>query len=278
MAQERRIKLSIIVPVGPQEIEWRGLLTDLQKNEVAGVEVIFSATTSAPADFMRVKMLTGTGYKFDWISGNAGRGRQLNRGASVAAGEFLWFLHSDMRLGKKVSLAQLIKSLDENADVLHFFDLKFLSDGPRLLVLNEVGVCIRSCWLGLPFGDQGFALKRDLFWQLGGFLEDAKFGEDHLFVWAARQAGVKLRSMGIPIYTSARKYERDGWLWTTCRHLWLTFRQALPGVLNQSPYFRKKDSVEQVPHEISCNCGVRKNTRLISDKDASCSFHQQHIC
>jgi hypothetical protein len=240
MEQKKRIKLSIVVPVGPGETAWRALLSDLQLCEAEGIEVIFSATAPAPADFSSVKSLAGAGYELNWISGTPGRGCQLNRGAAAATGEFFWFLHSDMRLGKDVSVSRLIQSLEENVRALHFFNLKFLNDGPRLLALNEIGVWIRSHGLGLPFGDQGFALKRDLFWQLGGYREDASYGEDHLFVWAASRAGVGLQATGLSIYTSARKYARDGWFRTTCMHMWLTFRQALPEVLGCVSNVRKK--------------------------------------
>ena len=40
----------------------------------------------------------------------------------------------------------------------------------------------------MPFGDQGFCLKKETFWSLKGFLPggEALGGEDHLFVWKAQ--------------------------------------------------------------------------------------------
>jgi hypothetical protein len=89
-------------------------------------------------------------------------------------------------------------------------------------------VCIRSRFLGLPFGDQGFCLSREHFQQIGRFDEHASYGEDHLLVWSARRQGILIRSVGASIATSARKYQAHGWLRMTLRNAWLTWRQAIP--------------------------------------------------
>jgi hypothetical protein len=114
---------------------------------------------------------------------------------------------------------------------LHYFDLAFLGDGPRRCKLNALGARFRSRVLGMPFGDQGLCVRRDLFEALGGYDEAARYGEDHLLVWAARRAGVRLHPVGQRLRTSARKYGRQGWARTTARHLVLTLRQALPQAL-----------------------------------------------
>jgi GT2 family glycosyltransferase len=80
----------------------------------------------------------------------------------------------------------------------------------------------------MPFGDQGFCLRREIWERLGGFDTHASYGEDHLFVWKARRAGVPLRPTGGTLRTSARKYQERGWLRTTARHLHLTATQAFP--------------------------------------------------
>ncbi|MEP6938153.1 MAG: glycosyl transferase family 2, partial [Rudaea sp.] len=86
----------------------------------------------------------------------------------------------------------------------------------------------RSRWFGLPFGDQGFVVPARSFAQLGGYDETVRYGEDHLFVWAARAGGLAVLPIGATVFTSARKYAAGGWLRTTLRHWQLTLRQALP--------------------------------------------------
>jgi GT2 family glycosyltransferase len=94
--------------------------------------------------------------------------------------------------------------------------------------LNQLGTWVRSRWGGMPFGDQGFCLRRETWERLGGFDTHALYGEDHLFVWKARGAGVQLRPTGGTLRTSARKYRERGWLSTTTRRLRLTAAQAFP--------------------------------------------------
>ncbi|MGH7127212.1 MAG: hypothetical protein ACREIV_01495, partial [Planctomycetaceae bacterium] len=161
-----------------------------------------------------------------WITAAAGRGSQMNAGAEAARNEFLWFLHADSRF-TPAAPAALEASIREEPGALHYFHLAFLDDGPSLVRLNARGAWWRSRLLRLPFGDQGFCLRRELFFQLGGYDERAAYGEDQLLVRRARRSGVALRCTGATIATSARKYARHGWARTTLRHLALTGRMIL---------------------------------------------------
>lgn len=211
--------LSIVVPVGPGDESWRDLVATLAPQFLPGEELVLSATEPRPP--------TGVPAAAAWLRGPPGRARQLNAGAHGALGRWLWFLHADTLLPPD-ALPTLRERLASGAPALWYFDLRFRDDGPALMRLTAVGTLLRSRLLGLPFGDQGLALARDAFDALGGFPESAAYGEDHLLVWAARRGGLPVRSVGRPIYTSARKYRRGGWLRTTATHLWLTARQAIP--------------------------------------------------
>lgn len=156
-----------------------------------------------------------------------GRARQMNVAAGRANGEWLWFLHADSQLSEEAwpALNAFIRS-DE--DALGYFDLEFCDDGPRLTALNAWGANLRSRLFGLPFGDQGFILRRDRFFKLGGFDESLVFGEDHALVWRAHDQRLPIRRVGARLATSARKYAQRGWLRTTLTHLGLTAVQAWP--------------------------------------------------
>jgi hypothetical protein len=192
--------ISIIIPVGPQEVALEALLQDLQPIEKEAEIII--------------------------IKGSA-RARQLNEGAQKAARKFLWFLHADSRLSPR-ALDALMQSLEAAPHALHYFNLAFLSDGPPLMVINQIGCWIRSRILGVPFGDQGFCLSRQNFFFIGGFPEHVTYGEDHLFVWRARQQNIKLRCTKSALKTSARRYAQTGWTRVTCRYAYRWSRQALP--------------------------------------------------
>jgi GT2 family glycosyltransferase len=154
-----------------------------------------------------------------------GRAKQMNRGARRARGDWLWFLHADSHLSSNC-LPQLLRFVAREQDALGWFDLAFLPDGPGLMWLNALGANLRSRWLGLPFGDQGFVLPAHTFATLGGYDETIPDGEDHRLVWRARQAGVPLERIGATLTTSARKYREHGWWRVTRRHLQRTLAQA----------------------------------------------------
>ena len=216
------IRVSAIVPLGPGEIEWHGLLKQLGVRLPPSSEVILvAAEENVPEP------------EIDWperiplrrLYSCAGRARQLNRGAAKAVGEWLWFLHADTRLDED-SIRALLDFLDRGEEALGWFDLAFRLGGPRPMPLNAWGANLRSSWLGLPFGDQGYVLSARAFASLGGFDETVARGEDHKLVWAAKRAGLPIRRVGAKLFTSARTYERSGWIATTARHMVLTAAQA----------------------------------------------------
>jgi rSAM/selenodomain-associated transferase 2 len=216
---------SVIVPVRPDEEAWVDLLHDLQTMP-AGTEVLLTGP-KAPKGFAETQSTPlAKRLQLSWISSPLGRARQQNVAVSVAKGKVLWFLHADSRFSPG-AVAGLMSSIKKYPNDLLFFNLAFLRDGPALMAINKWGAYIRSRLLGIPFGDQGFAMKREVFDRVGGFSEATKLGEDHQLVWEAAHAGVNLRCTGSTIYTSARKYRSQGWLKTTLRHLYLTYKLAL---------------------------------------------------
>jgi rSAM/selenodomain-associated transferase 2 len=218
--------VSIVIPVAPGEIAWQTLLADL-RGIPSGAEIVLAATEPPPPEWDAVARTLGLPPQVHWIAAPRGRGVQLNAGARAARRQFLWFLHADSRL-RADSLSALAHALAEQPGALHYFDLEFQNDGPFLTRLNAAGTWFRSHALGIPFGDQGFCVRRDLFEKLGGYPEHLPYGEDHVFVWAARRGRIPLRCTGARLLTSARKYRRRGWLRTTLGHLFLTARQAVP--------------------------------------------------
>ena len=218
--------LAIIIPVAPKENAWRSLLKDL-KDLPSETEILLVGPNKPPNFERFLRRLSHSEKQVDWIDSPLGRARQLNLGAQHTQKKFLWFLHADSRLPSS-SFPALEKALITDPHALYYLNLRFLDDGPPLTKINAVGVWIRSHWLSLPFGDQGFCITKTLFELLGQFPEDAPYGEDHLFVWSARRAGIPVRSVSAKIYTSSRKYRKNGWAKTTIRHGIYTIKQAFP--------------------------------------------------
>jgi len=209
--------VGIIIPIAPDENSWEKLWIDLKflPDDVK----IFLVGTKKPT--------TEIPNKIRWIQSDLGRANQMNKGAEIANCEFLWFLHADSRFSSN-TFKSLTEALTKNPNNLYYFDLEFLNDGPWLMFINAIGANIRSHLLGIPFGDQGLFLSKKNFDLIGGFPNDVPYGEDHVFVWRARQNGITVSPANSVIKTSARKYQERGWLKVTLLHLWLTIKQAWP--------------------------------------------------
>ena len=225
--------LSIIIPLASNEIAWQNLLADLAKLP-DGTEILF-VTSEESNSFHETTFLPNK--KVCWLTSKAGRAYQMNAGAKIAKGEFLWFLHADSKFGRN-TLSVLLRAIQNHPKNLLYFDLAFLNDASCLMFINRWGVWFRSRILKVPFGDQGFCIPCDLFEKIGGFPEGLTYGEDHVFVWKARQNGIVVRPVGTTLYTSARKYKKHGWLKTTFLHQYLWIKQAWP----EWKKFKKKTS------------------------------------
>jgi hypothetical protein len=218
-------KLCVVIPCGPGETSWQALLPQLA-GLPGSAEIVLSGVSGSAhwpprsADLL-ADPLTGRG-SCRLAEGPAGRAAQQNRGAAAGRNPWLWFLHADSRL--HADALSHVAAMPESP-TLGYFDLAF-HDGPASMQLNRLGAFVRSRWLGMPFGDQGLLLPRAAFDSLGGFDESLSGGEDHALVWSARRAGLQLRPLRLPLYTSARKYIEHGWWQTTARHLQLSWQQA----------------------------------------------------
>ncbi|MES2858818.1 MAG: glycosyltransferase [Pseudomonadota bacterium] len=209
--------LSIIIPVGPGDAAWRGLIEQLAGLAPRPQVVLVFAEGDVQSSAAPVDCVVR--------SAPAGRAHQLNAGITAAEGEWLWLLHADSRLHDETWLALRVHLADAPSGI-GWFRLAFTDDGPWPMALNALGANLRARWLGLPFGDQGFVLHRHDAARLGPFDPGLACGEDHAMVWHARRLGLPLRPIDAALSTSARKYAEHGWLRTTLRHLWLTAAQS----------------------------------------------------
>jgi len=207
-------EISIIITVAPGDGEWKKLVGDLKF--IFGKAEIILASAIKPENLPA---------GISWAECKGGRAKCLNAGAKMAGKKFLWFLHADSRLDNS-TLKVLENALLKKPLALHYFQLEFLDDGPNLMWLNAIFANLRSRILLAPFGDQGFCIQKDIFEKIGGYPEGLAYGEDNVFVWRTRKAGIKLSCAPAHLLTSARKYEEQGWPKTTFDHLWLWAKQT----------------------------------------------------
>lgn len=154
-----------------------------------------------------------------------GRAKQLNLGASRAAGECLLFLHVDTWLAPD-GLSQIREALAEGRAHCGAFRQCIEAAG-RIYRWLERGNAWRARRRGLPYGDQGIFVRRALFEQLGGFPQ-VRLMEDVLLMKALRRQAWPVLLPG-PLYVSARRWRRYGVLRQTARN-WLLLSAARAGV------------------------------------------------
>ncbi|MGE3273936.1 MAG: TIGR04283 family arsenosugar biosynthesis glycosyltransferase [Vicinamibacterales bacterium] len=196
--------VSIVIPVkqdGPALARLLGGLKPLP----AGAEVIVSAADEVEDGDAPDR---GAWPWVRWTVGPAGRGPQLNRGARLAAGQWIWFLHADSE--PPAHWFEEFRALEAAPEVVggsFRFALASRAWQARWL---ERGVACRVRLFGLPYGDQGIFARRGVFEEMGGFAP-LPLMEDVEFVRRLRGRG-RLRHLDTPLVTSARRWEREGWV------------------------------------------------------------------
>lgn len=148
------------------------------------------------------------------VTGDASRGAQLRRGGDAAKGNWLLILHADTIL--EPGWSHVVQThLEGGPDMAAYFQLKFRARGMRpQLVAGWAN--LRSRLFGLPYGDQGLLVSRQLYTQVGGY-PDHPLMED---VAIARALKGHLTGLPICAVTSAARYQRRGWLRGGARNMW----------------------------------------------------------
>ncbi len=164
------------------------------------------------------------------IAAPRGRARQMNRGAEVARGAWLLFLHVDTLLPDGF-LGEL-----ERAQALGFragaFQLSISGRHPLLPVL-ALGANLRTRLTGIALGDQALFVERALFERLGGY-PDLPLLEDYAFTRRLRGEHIALYLARSAVQTSGRRWDQAGFWrtwWKMRRLTWRFLRTGQPGAL-----------------------------------------------
>ena len=135
---------------------------------------------------------------------SCGRGLQINKGIDKSKGDWILILHADTSLSSGWSV-KLLEKIDKN--FAYHFKLRFKSKSPFARIL-EYWANIRSKFLGLPYGDQGFLIHRDLLETIEEFPK-IPIMED---IALADRLKRKIKPLDILAHTSAENYHKNGWL------------------------------------------------------------------
>ena len=195
--------ISVIIPTLNAAQDLPLCLESLMPGLEAGLlrELIISDGGSQDAT---TAIADGTGARI--VSGEPGRARQLIAGAEAARGDWFLFLHADTALSRDW-VERVSDHLANQPGKAAVFMLAYRSDHPMARRI-AARANRRARWLGLPYGDQGLLIGRDLYDEIGGY-EDLPLMEDVRIVQAVGKR--RLAFLSAEARTSAAKYERDGW-------------------------------------------------------------------
>ncbi|HEV3455877.1 MAG TPA: TIGR04283 family arsenosugar biosynthesis glycosyltransferase [Thermoanaerobaculia bacterium] len=159
------------------------------------------------------------------VTGPAGRGGQLNRGAAATSAEILLFLHADTTLPAGALAA--IRDAISGAAIGGAFLMRF-DDGRPLLRLGAWLINLRTRATRLPLGDQAHFVTRAAFSQLGGY-RDWPILEDLDFAWRLRRHG-STAILQQRVTTGARRFIELGVARTVATNwlIWLLFVAGVP--------------------------------------------------
>ena len=135
-----------------------------------------------------------------------GRAAQMNEGAGHALGDILLFLHADSVLPRGYDDA--IRSALVDPDVVAgAFSLGF-HEGDFVMDFIAFGANLRSRYLKIPYGDQGFFVMKDTFYHVRGFPE-LPIMEDVAFIRAMKKRG-RVVILPSKVATSSRRFQAVG--------------------------------------------------------------------
>ncbi len=138
------------------------------------------------------------------VSNKKGRAAQMNKGASVAKGDVLYFLHADS-----------IPPKNFTGSILNAVKKNFSSGCFRLSFDHSHWFLKTSCWFtrfnvnAVRFGDQSLFVTKDVFQKTGGFKEHLLMMEDQEIIHRIKKHG-RFKVMNDVVTTSARKYLDNG--------------------------------------------------------------------
>lgn len=212
-------KLSIIIPA-LDEAETIGLCITQARNYFAqsasDMELEIIAVDGGSSDeTMNVAQSHGAIV----LSSSKGRAKQMNAGAKEASGDILLFLHADTLLRTPRKPTDIRRILKEPLVMMGAFTFDFGLHGVKgrrevrvdQLLLSRIfsfNTKLRVKFGGLPYGDQAFFVRREVFEALGGY-PDYPVMEDFEFARRCERLGEIAISPDVA-ETSIRRYLKYG--------------------------------------------------------------------
>jgi len=196
--------ISVIIPTKNEEANIGRIVSALGTSD--NMEVIVADGFSADDTQRKARQAGAT-----VISSPPPRSRQLNRAAAAARGDILFFLHADTT--PPGNFPDLIREALTRPNVAAAsFSLGIGGNGWKLRWV-ERNATRRSIRKGLPYGDQGICVGKELFFDTGGFRE-IPIMDDYEFIRLIGRFG-SVVTLPQKVLTSPRRWENLGLVKTT---------------------------------------------------------------
>ncbi|MES2775853.1 MAG: TIGR04283 family arsenosugar biosynthesis glycosyltransferase [Bacteroidota bacterium] len=197
------MQISIIIPVYNEAVHIGGLVHYLLAH-ASGVSLEIIVVDAASTDDTTAKAIAAGARVLK--SPQKGRAAQMNYGASMSAGDILYFVHADTR--PPVSFAADIIQAFQSGFHLGRYFTKF--DSPKW-ILKINAWFTRLDWFICMGGDNTLFVSRQVFEQSGGFKSEMIIMEEYEFCDRLRKQGVAYKIMPRSALVSARKYDGRSW-------------------------------------------------------------------
>lgn len=247
--------LSVIVPILNEINQLPLLFAALSGQKGISFEVILIDGESTDGSLeMAQKLAAGASFSCRVASSRRGRGRQLNEGVRLSAGESLLFLHSDSQFVDNMALAKAFRCFQQAIEsaghcrIAGHFCINFQRDTSKahfgFYFLESKARLDRP---GCIHGDQGYLLRRSFFDQIGPFDESLGFLEDNRLAQSVRDVGFWIL-LPVELQTSSRRFVQEGFrrrqvlnaLIMNLEELGLNdWLRGLPGIYRQQNHTQK---------------------------------------
>jgi glycosyltransferase involved in cell wall biosynthesis len=167
-----------------------------------------------------------------WVSEpDAGRYHAMNKGARMSSGEYLWFMHAGDVFGDVAVLSRVASAIEDwpEGGPAWLYGLGRLVDPDKRLtgVLGFVPFSMFNfAILQRHLPHQASAIKRDLFWRLGGYDENIPVAADQLLLLRAANCAPPMALADFLCNSDSTGISAGRPWWVTYREAATNLRQA----------------------------------------------------
>lgn len=205
--------LSIIIPALNEEKYLPLLLKEIKRQNFVDYEIIVA---DAGSQDKTVKIAKSFGCKIVQ-GGLPAKGR--NEGAKIAQGDIFLFMDADNIYLPENFLKNLLEEFEKRKLGVASFPICPDGNGFDKFFYGIYNWWVKTAQKFSVWATNSVLVKKEIFEKIGGFDEEIKIGEDHVFA----QRASKISKFGFiktqPVLTSTRRFERDGRLKTYLKYI-----------------------------------------------------------